>query len=55
MGRSPVRNERETDWLVTAIRPDGTLFYAVFVAPERDFAAFRPTFEQILYSLRIAR
>ena len=31
-GRSPVRGENERDWLVSTLRPDGTLWYIVFVA-----------------------
>ncbi len=53
MGRSPVRGENETDWLVTVLRSDGTLWYVVFVAPERDFSTFRPAFEQMLDSVRL--
>ncbi len=55
MGRSPVRGENEMDWLVTTLHPDGTVWYVVFVAPERDFSAFRPAFEQMLDSVRFAR
>ena len=54
-GRSPVRGENELDWLVCTLHPDGTLWYVVFVAPERDFATFRPTFERMLDSVRFAR
>ena len=51
-GPSPVRGETELDWLVSTLRPDGTLWYIVFVAPEQDFGALRPTFEQMLDSVR---
>ncbi len=53
LGRSPVRGENEMDWLVTALRPDGTLWYVVFVAPERDFSSLRPVFLQMLDSVRL--
>ncbi len=52
-GRSPVGGEREIDWLLTALRPDGTLWYVVFIAPERDFGAMRPTFERMLDSVQL--
>ena len=54
-GPSPVRGESELDWLVSTLRPDGTLWHIVFVAPEQDFGAFRPTFEQMLDSVRFPR
>ena len=55
-GQSPVvdggRNAGEHDWLVTVGRPDGGVTYAVFVAPERDFARLRPVFRSMAESLR---
>ena len=54
-GSSPVRGETEMDWLVSTLRPDGTLWYIVFVAPEQDFGALRPTFERMLDSVRFPR
>jgi hypothetical protein len=53
IGQSPVAGQRERDWLVALDRGDGTLLYAVFVAPERDFDALRPTFQSMLRSLRL--
>ena len=43
----------ERDWLVTIARGDGSLSYLVFVAPQKDFEALRPTFEQILRTFRV--
>ncbi len=43
----------ERDWLVTVTRDDGSLSYLVFVAPQKDFEALRPTFEQILRTFRV--
>ncbi|WP_254062191.1 M48 family metallopeptidase [Acidobacterium sp. S8] len=45
----------ERDWLVTIARGDGSLSYLVFVAPQKDFEALRPTFEQILRTFRMNR
>lgn len=47
---SPVGG-RETDWLVTVLRPEG-LVYFVFVAPESEFGEYQRTFKQILDSVR---
>jgi|SRR5215469_1987692 len=49
--RSPYRNEREVDVLVTVARPRG-LFYAVFIAPESQFDAVQQIFEKIVESIR---
>lgn len=42
---------RETDWLITVLRPEG-LVYFVFVAPDRDFNRYERTFEQMVNSIR---
>ena len=44
----------ETNWLVTTEHPDG-LFYIIFTAPEREFANYEPTFQQMLSSIRLNR
>jgi hypothetical protein len=41
----------ETDWLVTALRPDG-LFYVVCVAPKNNYADFEKAFGAVLDSVR---
>lgn len=55
-GQSPVvdggRNAAERDWLVTMARPDGSVAYAVFVSPERDFRKLLPVFRSMAESLR---
>ncbi len=43
----------ERDWLVTIARPDGSLNYLVFVAPDGSFATLKPTFEGILRSFKV--
>jgi hypothetical protein len=43
---------RETDWLVTVLRPDGLLFYFIGVAPQREFNRYEPTFEDMIASVR---
>jgi hypothetical protein len=43
---------QETNWLVTTLRPSGTLYYFVGVAPQRDFNRYLPAFEQIVGSVR---
>jgi beta-barrel assembly-enhancing protease len=44
----------EHDWLVALPEQAGTLRYVVFVAPEADFSALRPTFERMLRTLKLA-
>jgi hypothetical protein len=58
MGNSPVEDSNghslpERDWLVTLPRPDGTLLYLVFIAPDRDFGKLRPAFEKMLRTVRL--
>ena len=58
IGASPVRDssgrsQRERDWLVSIQRQDGTLLYLVFIAPQNQFDQLRPTFEQMLRTLRV--
>jgi len=52
--KSPLRGETEVDWVVTTWRPDGMLFYIIFIAPERDFSRLKPAFDQMLNSLQLA-
>jgi hypothetical protein len=44
--------QQERDQLVTIPRPDGTVIYLVFVAPESDYQSLSPTFEKILHSVQ---
>jgi hypothetical protein len=58
IGSSPLQDQsgravQERDWLVTMKRRDGSLVYMVFIAPDRDFESLRPSFEQMLRSLRL--
>jgi predicted Zn-dependent protease len=43
----------EVDWLVDALRPDGSLWYVVFIASKRDYARMRPVFQQMIESVRL--
>jgi hypothetical protein len=45
----------ERDWLVALPESTGTLRYVVFVAPDADFNALRPTFERMLQTLKLTR
>jgi len=57
IGTSPLRDnnqaQRERDWLVTIERQDGTVLYLVFIAPQNQFDQLRPTYEQMLRTLRL--
>jgi beta-barrel assembly-enhancing protease len=56
-GKSPLTQNgqplSERDWLVTLPRPQGGLFYVVFVSPERDFNQLHPTYQKMLDSLQL--
>ncbi len=54
LGQSPIVDETEVNWIVTTFRPEG-LWYIVFIAPERNFAAWEPVFQQMLDSVRFPR
>jgi beta-barrel assembly-enhancing protease len=43
---------KETDWLVSVLRPDGLLYYFVGVAPQHEFSRYESTFEQMIASVR---
>ena len=51
-GPSPLPNERELVWLVTADQPAG-LFYVVMISTESEYDYFRPQFERIVDSIRL--
>jgi hypothetical protein len=44
---------RERITLTTVFLSEGTLFYYLTIAPERDVAAFEPTFRKIFLSIRL--
>jgi Zn-dependent protease with chaperone function len=43
--------QKERDWMVTIPQRDSSVIFIVFVAPEKDFDRFRPTFEAMLRSM----
>lgn len=45
----------ERDWLVALPEASGTVRYVIFVAPQADFDALRPTYEQMLRTLKLAQ
>lgn len=57
IGSSPIQQNgraiQERDWVVTTQRSDGSLLYLVFISPDKDFASLRPTFEQMLRTLKV--
>lgn len=46
------QSQRERDQLVTIPRPDGSVIFLVFVAPESEFERLSPTFERMLRSVQ---
>jgi beta-barrel assembly-enhancing protease len=43
----------ERDWIVALPEQGGSLRYVIFVAPDADFAALKPTFERMLKTLKL--
>jgi len=43
---------RETDRVVTVLRPNGLLYYFIGVAPEREFNRYESTFDDMIASVR---
>lgn len=56
-GKSPVTSNGaavpERDLLVTVARPDGSVNYIVFVAPEADYPTLKPLFTSMAESFRV--
>ncbi|MBL8227971.1 MAG: M48 family metalloprotease [Bryobacterales bacterium] len=52
--KSPFQNQREVDAIVTVQHPQG-LFYMVLIAPESEYQAAQPAFEQMIQSIQFAR
>lgn len=52
-GQSPTTRLEERVTLFSRPLPDGQLFYALFIAPARDYGALKETFRRILSSLKI--
>ncbi len=53
VGASPLQGQREQNALLTVDRQNG-IVYVVFIAPERDYAAYQRTFEEMTRSLRFS-
>jgi Zn-dependent protease with chaperone function len=53
-GRSPIEGKSEVDWLITVLRPDGSLWYVVFIAPSDEFNRYRPLFQEMLGSVSLS-
>lgn len=53
-GPSAVTGVVEIDVIYTTATADGRLFYLITIAPEDEFEAYQPTFDQIIRSLRLA-
>lgn len=53
-GLSPIRGQNESNLILTTFRPEG-LWYVVFIAPESEYRAWEPSFQQVLNTLRFPR
>ena len=54
-GQSPATGVMEIDVIYTTATSDGRLFYFITIVPEDEADAYRPTFEHIINSIRLAR
>jgi hypothetical protein len=52
---SDATREEETIQLVTTLLADGSLLYAVAVAPEDEYGTYQPHFQRVLQSIRLTR
>jgi hypothetical protein len=52
---SDATQEIETVQVITTQLSDGTLFYGIAVAPDRDYSAYLSTFERVFDSVRFQR
>ncbi|HXG66389.1 MAG TPA: M48 family metalloprotease [Blastocatellia bacterium] len=53
-GPSPVTGVVEVDVIYTTATADGRLFYFITMAPRDEYESYRPTFERIISSIRLA-
>jgi hypothetical protein len=54
-GPSAINGVVEVDSIYTTLTEDGRLFYIITIAPEDEADVYRPAFEKIIRSLRLAR
>jgi hypothetical protein len=52
---SDVTREEETIQLVTTLLADGSLMYAVAVAPDDEYRTYQPHFQRVIQSIRLSR
>jgi len=53
-GPSPVTGIIEIDVIYTTMTSDGRLFYFITIAPEDEYERYKPTFEHLINSIRLA-
>jgi len=54
-GPSAINGVVEVDSMYTTLADDGRMFYIITIAPEDEADVYRPAFEKIIRSLRLAR
>jgi hypothetical protein len=54
-GPSAINGVVEVDATYTTLAADGRMFYIITIAPEDEAGVYRPAFEKIIRSLRLAR
>jgi Zn-dependent protease with chaperone function len=54
-GPSPVTGVVEVDVIYTTSTSDGRLFYFITISPQDEYQSYRPAFEHIINSIRLAK
>ncbi|HEX8091130.1 MAG TPA: M48 family metalloprotease [Blastocatellia bacterium] len=54
-GPSPVTGVIEIDVIYTTTTSDGRLFYFITIAPEDEYESYKPAFEHVINSIRLAK
>jgi peptidase M48-like protein len=54
-GPSPVTGVIEVDVIYTTATSDGRLFYFITISPKDEYQSYRPAFEHIINSIKLAR
>ncbi|MFP5261399.1 MAG: M48 family metalloprotease [Blastocatellia bacterium] len=54
-GPSPITGVIEVDVIYTTATSDGRLFYLITIAPEDEYQSYKPAFERVINSIRLAK
>jgi peptidase M48-like protein len=54
-GPSPVTGAQEVDVIYTTMTSDGRMFYFITICPQDEYQSYKPAFEHIINSIKLAR